>query len=197
MAESRRAANKTKCREKILKASRRLFKSKGYDDTMIEDVAEKAEVSKATLYNYFPNKESLLAGTAEDEIQILGQYLNTELADVAASEEKIRKVLIFLIYDSIPFIGISRRILYLNTCDASPLHKKGKPIRQLFGQLIEAAQREGTFKADLPAADILDLLMGIYLNSQFQWDEIETYTRQTCEEKVNHLLDLALAGVYQ
>jgi len=54
MVESRREANKRKSRQKILKASRRLFKEKGYDNTMIEDVADKAEVSKATLYNYFP-----------------------------------------------------------------------------------------------------------------------------------------------
>ena len=57
--------NKLKCRRQILKASRRLFKEKGYEATMIGDVAAKAEISKATLYNYFPSKESLLAGTLD------------------------------------------------------------------------------------------------------------------------------------
>ena len=68
MAVSRREANKIKCRQDILKASRRLFKEKGYENTMIDDVADKAEISKATLYNYFPNKESLLVGTMDDQI---------------------------------------------------------------------------------------------------------------------------------
>lgn len=197
MAESRRTANKIKCRAQILKASRRLFRAKGYENTMIEDVAEKAEVSKATLYNYFPNKESLLVGTAEDEVRTLMQYLKTELADTPDSREKITKALSFLIADSIPFIGISRKILYLNSCEASPLYQKGSPIRELFRQLVEQAQQEGSYKKEIPAEDILDLLMGVYLNSQFQWEAMERYTKETCEEKVEHSLDLALSGVYQ
>ena len=36
MAVSRREANKIKCRQDILKASRRLFKEKGYENTMID-----------------------------------------------------------------------------------------------------------------------------------------------------------------
>ena len=65
---SRRELNKRKCRARILKSSRKLFSTKGYENTTIEDVAQRSEVSKATLYNYFPNKESLLIGIAEEEL---------------------------------------------------------------------------------------------------------------------------------
>ncbi|MCQ4636549.1 TetR/AcrR family transcriptional regulator [Anaerovorax odorimutans] len=196
MIESRRAANKIKCREKILKASRRLFRAKGYEDTMIEDVAEKAEISKATLYNYFPNKESLLAGTAEEEAETFKRYVDKELAQTE-SGERIRKALAFLISDSIPFIGVTRKILYLNSCESSPLYEKTEPIRSLFGELVEQAQQDGVFKEEVSGEDILDILMGVYLNSQFQWKGIESYTKEMCQQKVNHILDLALAGVYQ
>ena len=57
---SRRELNKIHCRQRILKASRQLFSIKGYEETTMEDVAARAEVSKATLYNYFPGKDSLL-----------------------------------------------------------------------------------------------------------------------------------------
>ena len=197
MTESRREANKIKCRQKILKASRRLFKSKGYENTMIEDVADKAEVSKATLYNYFPNKESLLLGTAEEEVETIKRYMDTELVGIESSEERIRKMLTFLIADSIPFISVTRRILYLNSCERSPLYQKGNQIREFFTRMTRQAQEEGTFKDNIETEEIVDILMGIYLNSQFQWEGIETYDQQTCAEKVNHILDLALAGVYQ
>lgn len=114
MEVSRREANKIKCRQQILKASRRLFKEKGYEDTMIEDVADKADISKATLYNYFPNKESLLVGTLEDQTETCRRYIE-ERGD-AGSYERIKSALEFLVLDSIPFISISRRILFLNAC---------------------------------------------------------------------------------
>ena len=65
---SRRELNKIQCRQRILKASRQLFSTKGYEETTMDDVAERAEVSKATLYNYFPGKDSLLMGIAEAEL---------------------------------------------------------------------------------------------------------------------------------
>ena len=66
---NRRELNKINSRKRILKASRKLFSQKGYEETMMEDIANKAEVSKATIYNYFPNKESLLIGTADEVLE--------------------------------------------------------------------------------------------------------------------------------
>ena len=50
--------------------SRRLFTAKGYEETTMEDIAEAAEVSKATLYNYFSSKENLLLGIAEAALDL-------------------------------------------------------------------------------------------------------------------------------
>ena len=125
MAVSRREANKIKCRQDILKASRRLFKEKGYENTMIDDVADKAEISKATLYNYFPNKESLLVGTMDDQIAAAEKYIRESgKEENLCSYDKLKLALEFLILDSIPFIDVSRRIMYLNACEASPMYGK-------------------------------------------------------------------------
>ena len=66
--QGRRERNKIRCRQRILRASRQLFSAKGYEETTMDDVAERSEVSKATLYNYFPGKDSLLMGIAEAEL---------------------------------------------------------------------------------------------------------------------------------
>ena len=103
MVESRREANKRKSRQKILKASRRLFKEYGYENTMIEEVAAKAEVSKATLYNYFPNKDSLLVGTMDEVIDSFKKFIQDFEPDLTA-DQKIYMAMKFLILDSIPFV---------------------------------------------------------------------------------------------
>jgi AcrR family transcriptional regulator len=43
---------------RILKAGEELFSLKGYDATSIQEICEKAEVSKGAFFHYFPTKES-------------------------------------------------------------------------------------------------------------------------------------------
>ena len=195
MVESRREANKRKSRQKILKASRRLFRENGYENTMIEEVAAKAEVSKATLYNYFPNKDSLLVGTMDDVIESFEKFIRGFDSQMKA-DEKIYMAMKFLILDSVPFVGISRRILFLNGCRESEMFGKANTIKNIFDVMVKQAQEEGIFKSELTDKDIVDELMGVYLISQFQWTDLETMTEEECVQRIERLLDLTLAGCY-
>ncbi len=48
-------------RQQILEGAGRVFCAVGFDAASMGDIAREAEVSKATLYVYFPNKEKLFA----------------------------------------------------------------------------------------------------------------------------------------
>ena len=63
---SRREREKIYKRTEILSAAVPLFAEKGYDNTTIEDIAEKAEIGKGTLYNYFSSKEDIYWGILEE-----------------------------------------------------------------------------------------------------------------------------------
>jgi AcrR family transcriptional regulator len=52
-------------REQITQAAATLFASKGFHRTTTKDIAEAAEVSEGTLYNYFENKDDLLIAIME------------------------------------------------------------------------------------------------------------------------------------
>ena len=49
----------TKTQEKILTASRDLFLARGYPATTIDEIVEKAGVSKGSFYHAFPSKEEM------------------------------------------------------------------------------------------------------------------------------------------
>lgn len=51
----------------ILDAARKLFLDQGYDTTSMDLIANRAAVSKATLYVYFQSKEALLLELVEEE----------------------------------------------------------------------------------------------------------------------------------
>lgn len=197
MEQSRRELNKINCRKRILKASRKLFSTKGYEDTMIEDIAKRAEVSKATVYNYFPNKESLLIGTADEVLDRVKDLVKNDLRDCANSEQKLRRVLGEFVQASVDYLGLSRKLTYLNSCEESALFSTRKEMVEILLGLIRSAQDEQVFRADADPDDIVDVIVGVYLIAQFQWTHIDRYTPEFLNEKLDRFFTTMLKSYYR
>ncbi|MEU5211692.1 helix-turn-helix domain-containing protein [Streptomyces sp. NPDC020742] len=58
---ARRRLSPAERRGQLLDVGARLFAAKPYDDVLMEDVAERAGISRALLYRYFPGKRDLFA----------------------------------------------------------------------------------------------------------------------------------------
>lgn len=73
-----RERQKEKRETSILTAASELFNSKGYNNTSIEEIAERAEVGVGTIYNYFHTKADLILALARqvtDELLEEGQVI--------------------------------------------------------------------------------------------------------------------------
>ena len=55
-----RDRKKLQLRETLVDTAIRLFEERGIDGTSIDDIAEATDVSRATVFNYFPYKEAIL-----------------------------------------------------------------------------------------------------------------------------------------
>lgn len=67
----RKEREKEQRRKDIIDAAERVFFSKGYDESTMDDVAEEAELSKGTLYLYFRSKDELHFAIMEKGMQLL------------------------------------------------------------------------------------------------------------------------------
>jgi AcrR family transcriptional regulator len=59
-AEGLRERKKRRTREAIGETARRLFVERGFEAVPIAEIAEAADVSEKTVFNYFPTKEDLV-----------------------------------------------------------------------------------------------------------------------------------------
>lgn len=194
MRYSRRELNKRKSRKAILKASRKLFSSKGYDETMIEEIAVKAEVSKATVYNYFPNKESLLIGITEEVLDRVEESLEENLNGDSNSLEKLGKVLEEYVLASADYPSLSRRIAWLHADKDSPLHETRLEAREILQKLVLASQEEGLLKREADVEEMVDTLMGIYLIALFQWEDFGQNNVDNMRAKLGRLFDTLMTA---
>lgn len=195
MEQTRRERNKQMCRGRILKASRRLFSTKGYEQTTMEDVAQRAEVSKATLYNYFISKESLLLGIAEAELDDIRQLIHEDLAKEPSAVKKLRRVLQSFVLDSVNYINLCRKITSLNANPGSELYHTRVQMLEIFRLLVLEGQKNGELRSEVNPDDIVELVMGVYLVSQFHWPNIDTSTAVHCIARLDQCFDRMLAGM--
>jgi TetR/AcrR family transcriptional regulator len=82
---ARRKREKVERRQSILRAAREVFFETGFHQATVETVAERAEVSKGTVYLYFESKETILAHLLLEGLRELVQGLE----EAYAAEESL------------------------------------------------------------------------------------------------------------
>lgn len=75
--QERKEREKEQRREEILAGAREVFFRKGLIPSTMDEIAEKAELSKATLYLYYKSKEDLYAAVAVRGVEILERELRS------------------------------------------------------------------------------------------------------------------------
>lgn len=91
-AEPRKRPKQRRSREmvdRILDAAARIFVELGYHGTTTNHVAEAAEVSVGSVYQYFPNKDSLLVALAERHAGEAIEQLGAVAAQLRSSEPDV------------------------------------------------------------------------------------------------------------
>ena len=82
-------------RERLVVAAVELFTEQGYDGTTVTQIAERAGVTKSTLFRYFPDKREILAAGQETLSQLLSEGITeapagaTPLEAVATGLERV------------------------------------------------------------------------------------------------------------
>jgi AcrR family transcriptional regulator len=75
---------------KIIEVAQRLFGTFGLEKTTMKDIARNLGMSKAPLYYYFPDKESIYKAVVEQETEIFLDVLHKKMDTTEDPAELIR-----------------------------------------------------------------------------------------------------------
>ena len=125
MVKSKEAA----MRDFILNHSESLFTSNGYKNTSMDMIAEKCEISKPTLYNYFDSKNALfmgLYGRFQEEIAEKSSLLMEQKKDKNLIIEEIIDLSLSLIQEKRNFLKmmIREHHVAIQECDNIEEHMR-------------------------------------------------------------------------
>jgi len=180
---SRRERKKRETRERILAVAREMIGNRGYEATTLEQIAEGADVSKATFYNYFPNKDELLRGIAAAEIAALGRLMAGESGQLTSPSAVIRRSMeLAFSAKTSPEPLLPRIVLeFLMHPEKTP-----GPLAELGGSgadLIRQAQDQGELSSDLGPVQVNQVIGCAYIAAsvfdRFMGDAISS-TRDSC-----------------
>ncbi|MGA5900511.1 TetR/AcrR family transcriptional regulator [Streptomyces venetus] len=163
MAEGLRERKKRETRQRISDIATGLFLERGFMTVTIADVAEAADVSVNTVYNYFPAKEDLFFDRSQGVVDRLSRWVRGRDAGESAARAVLRELRAETEAVS-PHMGLIEGYDRFMRCieEAPPLRSRLWSMQQELQDNLEATLREET------GANVGDRLPGL-IAGQICW----------------------------
>jgi AcrR family transcriptional regulator len=150
----------------VVTATIRILRTSGFDRSTMVRIAEVAGVSVGSLYQYFPNKETLVAEVIHSEVNLLVRMIEEKAGGMGS--EKIDRVVDVLVRTVLEFFVQEKK---LHKAISGPILSLGQVEtviagRRRVGELIERLLKERGSEVEirdcyLAAYTIINVLMGV------------------------------------
>jgi AcrR family transcriptional regulator len=175
---TRRYLKGEQAREQIVNAAKRLFMQRGYYNTSIYDLFEKAGITKGAFYHHWRTKEELALTILQQMKEAYAQHFFPILNNDRPAREKIEQALHTLREFNMNPDWVYCRLLAMWSAELGEMGTEedamAKGVQEMrhrwlefWEQLLRSAQEQGHLRTDIPAKElsflILSLTMGVYI----------------------------------
>jgi AcrR family transcriptional regulator len=180
-------------RRALFQAAMELFREKGFDETSVDEIVERAGFSRATFFNHFGNKSAVLRYYGEQLQERVHQMLNSTSADVPALD-RVKNVLFVMAKDAqvhreelnIVFVHSIHDETYLAHSTAAR-----DRVLKMLAHLIAEAQSLGQAREDLSAGEMAGQLLGLFNNALLAI----IFRGRNAKGAIESMWDFALGGM--
>jgi AcrR family transcriptional regulator len=194
-----RERNRQRITQRIISAASELFKTRGYHPTTMDDIAEKAEISRGTLFNYFLSKETLLLPWGQE---ILEQHIKPQLLAYLSTRPTAVQAFQFLFTLMSENIRAFPDVIWAFAREASKSYNSHNPthtdfaetgIQEIFIQVLHYGQERGEVCMDIPLEDMAYYLSALQTSLFFRL--LETTTPENASLEIGTLTRFIERGI--
>ena len=197
--EERKEREKKMRRQQIMDAAKKVFASKGFGGATVENITDEAELSPATLYLYFKNKDELFASLnlrmLEDLIAKVEDVRDQKKLSPEKKIDALEKAL-YEVYltDPLNVVNVLRfqskeRLRNLSPELASQIKSYTQKYMKAIAEIFKDGVREGTFLDRHPAA-FADIVWSLFAGLELLEDTKKGHNRG--KDLLRPTLELAL-----
>jgi len=162
----------------------------------MDDIAKKAEISRGTLFNYFPSKDALLLPWGQEILERhiqpgLTAYLKTQPTTIQALQLMLTNMSENALASPDIIQAFMREALKPNNKPQADLARTG--MQEIFIQVLKYGQERSEVRADIPLEDIADYLSALHTSLLFRL--LESPLPEDSSRQIARLLIFIEAGL--
>jgi TetR/AcrR family transcriptional regulator, cholesterol catabolism regulator len=193
----RRERRKQEVEGRIRAVALELFKTQGFEETTVEQIAERADVAKGTFFNYFPRKDALLWAIADEVLEDVLERLGEPSTWSGPALEQVRRL--FLEFAS---LAEGNRALYRTLVrenmktfwDRECRPAREEEFRRTLRGVIREGQRAGEIRHDVDDEAAASLIEASYMTTMVEWLREDT-SRREIKATLNVKFDVIFRGL--
>jgi AcrR family transcriptional regulator len=192
-----REAKKLRQRQEIVEKALELFRKRGYDQTRVSDITERAGISDATFFNYFPSKDLVLDELALAQVELFSETLRYQLGlDGKSVPDRIRETM------KVAAVAIAadrefQTVLYTRSNlfhSSGVLKEQTHEMYRLLARLFEVGHQREEIRPDANPMQLAEMLIATYHLTTINWLIRWWGGRQSLERRLGAAIEVFLDG---
>jgi len=167
-----RERKKARLRQQIIETSIRLFRTRGYENTRVEDIVQSLEISQPTFFRYFPSKDAVLREVGRRGFCCIKEHLESELSSDATTAEKLLRMYHRMATEVESDRPLWQAVVLSGAMDPvrSPEMRRPEEIAvSLLRQILEEGQKRREITTAFPVDHLAEFMEGLYTTVVRRW----------------------------
>jgi AcrR family transcriptional regulator len=159
--------------QKINRTALRLFFKNGFDGVTVDEICEKAGVSKGAFYVYYKSKEQVIVEVFSKTDETYEAYVANELASISNPVDKLwllgKKALSYSGEMGVEIMQVTYRARLTFNKKGTTYRSENRSIYKLVESLVREAQARGFMRSDLSSEEIAQMILRCVSGITHDW----------------------------